>query len=161
LETDFSRTAMRAFFERLSVPAQGDVPWLEFHALKLGERIVATYAGAAHRGHFTCLVNSFDNDPKIAKSSPGDILLMRLVADQCDRGRKWFDLGIGEAHYKASYCDVTIPLCDIVIGIGLTGRVCGICASLLLRAKRMIKQRPPVFAATRWLLRNLRGLTVR
>ena len=113
-DADFATPAMRDFLEILSVPHNDQPAFVEFHALQLGERIVATYAGAAHRNHFSCFVNSFDADPEIAKSSPGDLLLMRLVAAQCDKGRTGFDLGIGEARYKASYCD------RILAGIAIT-----------------------------------------
>ncbi len=160
IEADFTDPAMRAFLERLSVPADGGAPWLAFHALKLGERIIATYAGAVHRDHFSCMVNSFDSDPEIAKSSPGDLLLMRLIASQCDRSIAGFDLGIGEARYKATYCDVTIPLFDVVIPVGIIGRICAAYAKSRLKTKRMIKQHPKIFASIKRLRRVVPGLAL-
>ncbi len=158
-DADFADPAMRAFLERLSAAADGSAPWLEFHALKAGEKIVATYAGAAHRDHFSCMVNSFDCDPEIAKSSPGDLLLMRLIALQCAKGRKSFDLGIGEARYKTCYCDVTVPLFDSVLPIGILGHLCAAYAKLRLKLKRMIKQQPMIFAFVRRLRRAIPGLS--
>ncbi|MHB8886595.1 MAG: GNAT family N-acetyltransferase [Methylovirgula sp.] len=158
LNVDFTDPAVQAFLERLSYPTDSGAPWLEFHALKAGERIVATYAGAAHRKHFSCMVNSFDADPEIAKSSPGDLLLMRLVASRCDKGLKSFDLGIGEARYKETYCDVTIALFDAILPISSMGRLAAGLAGLRLRAKRMIKQNPKLLAQIGRLRRILPGL---
>ncbi len=158
IDVDFADPAMRAFLERLSYPTDSGAPWVEFYALKAGDRIVATYAGAMHRNHFSCMLNSFDLDPEIAKSSPGELLLMRLIARQCDRGLASFDLGIGEARYKNTYCDVTIPLFDAIVPIGAAGRLGAALAALRLKAKRMIKHNPKLFAGVSWLRRILPGL---
>ncbi|QXX73664.1 GNAT family N-acetyltransferase [Methylovirgula sp. HY1] len=146
LDVDFVDPAVRRFLERLSYPTDNGAPWLEFHALRAGERIVATYAGVTYRKHFSCMVNSFDAAPEIAKSSPGDLLLMRLVASLCDKGLESFDLGIGEARYKNTYCDETIALFDAILPINAMGHVAATLAGLRLRAKRMIKQNPKLFA---------------
>jgi CelD/BcsL family acetyltransferase involved in cellulose biosynthesis len=160
IETDFGDPAMRAFLEKLSASEDGSPPWLAFHALKVGERIVATYAGAAYRGRFSCLLNSFDNNPEISKSSPGDLLLMRLIASQCDRGLASFDLGIGEARYKGSYCDLTVPLFDMILPVGVRGRFCAIYAKARLKMKRRIKQDPKMFGRIMRLRRVWPGLAV-
>lgn len=145
-DADFATPAMRSFLEMLAVPQGDNAPAIEFHALTCGGKIVATYAGGTHRNHFSCLVNSFDADPEIAKSSPGDLLLMRLIAGQCDKGRDGFDLGIGEARYKASYCDVTVPLFDTVFPVGFIGQLFGASVAARLKLKRAIKQNPELFA---------------
>ncbi|HEY1736368.1 MAG TPA: GNAT family N-acetyltransferase [Methylovirgula sp.] len=150
-EADFADPAMRTFLERMGVAKDHAPPTLDFYGLKAGERIVATYAGFAYRDHFSCLVNSFDSDPEIAKSSPGDLLLMRLVALQCDAGRNGLDLGIGEARYKAAYCDVTVPLFDVLVPVGMIGHVVAAYTKLRLSMKRKIKQRPEMFASIRRL----------
>ena len=160
IETDFADPAMRAFLERLSVSDDGSPPWLAFQALKVGERIIATYAGAAYRGRFSCLVNSFDNDPEIAKSSPGDLLLMRLIASQCDRGLASFDLGIGEARYKESYCDVTVSLFDMILPVGIRGQLCALYAKSRLNMKRRIKQDPKMMGRIKRLRRVWPGLAL-
>jgi CelD/BcsL family acetyltransferase involved in cellulose biosynthesis len=160
IEADFADPSMRAFLERLGMPQGERAPWLTFQALKLGDRIIATYAGATHRNHFSCLVNSFDSDPEIAKSSPGDLLLMRLVASQCDKGVAGFDLGIGEARYKGSYCDITVPLFDTVLPIGIRGRLCALYAKCRLKMKRRIKQDPKMLGRIMRLRRILPGLTI-
>jgi CelD/BcsL family acetyltransferase involved in cellulose biosynthesis len=150
ITSDFAAPSMRSFFEHLC--RQGSAPanrWLELYGLALGGRIIATYIGAAHGGRFSAMVNSFDSDPEIAKSSPGDLLLMKLVAAQCAGGRTGFDLGIGEARYKMAYCDIKVPLFDIVVPLGAKGYAVAARQAICSRLKTAIKERPQVFAALR------------
>ncbi len=149
IDADFSSPAMRAFFDRLSHPVGARKPWLEFYGLTLNGRIIATYAGALHRRRFSAMVNSFYSDPEIAKSGPGDLLLMKLLARQCERGLASFDLGIGEARYKETYCDTSIPLFDVVMAFGVKGQLFAAYHALSSRLKRAIKQKPQVFATLR------------
>jgi CelD/BcsL family acetyltransferase involved in cellulose biosynthesis len=159
-EADFADPAMRCFLERLSVSRDDRPPALNFYGLKAGERIVATYAGFAHRNHFSCLINSFESDPEIAKSSPGDLLLMRLVALQCDAGRSGLDLGIGEARYKSAYCELTLPLFDVVLPVGPIGHLFAATTRLRLSMKRWIKHKPEIFASVRRLRQIVPGLAL-
>lgn len=149
IDADFSNPAMRAFLDRLSRPASNGKPWLELYGLTLSGRIIATYAGAVHRGRFSAMVNSFNSNSEIAKSSPGDLLLMKLLARQCDRGLASFDLGIGEARYKATYCDAAIPLFDVALAFGVKGRIFAACDALATRLKLAIKKNPRLFATLR------------
>ncbi len=148
--SDFAAAPMRAFFDRLiSQKTAAGKPWLELYGLTLGGRVIATYAGAAHRGRFSAMVNSFDSDPAIAKSSPGDLLLMKLIAAQCAQGRVSFDLGIGEARYKATYCGTTVPLFDIVMPLNAKGYVIAARQAFCSRLKLAIKRNPQTFAVLR------------
>ena len=102
------------------------------------------------------MMTSFDADPDVSRFSPGDLLLQHLVRDQTARGRQSFDLGVGEARYKASICDETIELVETMLPMTLRGRAYGAVRVGLTRAKRRIKRDPRLFAAmTR--LRKLRG----
>ncbi|MEI9916279.1 MAG: GNAT family N-acetyltransferase [Methylovirgula sp.] len=150
ITSDFAAPSMRSFFERLCRHGNTSANrWLELYGLALGGRIIATYIGAAHRGHFSAMVNSFDSDPEIAKSSPGDLLLMKLVAAQCTDDRTSFDLGIGEARYKMTYCDIKVPLFDVVVPLGARGYAVAARQAICSRLKTAIKERPQVFAALR------------
>ncbi|MDR3408294.1 MAG: GNAT family N-acetyltransferase [Methylovirgula sp.] len=163
IAADFAATAMRAFFDRLSRQrTAAGKPWLELHGLSLGDRIIATYIGAGHHGRFSAMVNSFDCDPLIAKSSPGDLLLTKLVATQCAKGRTSFDLGIGEARYKTTYCDTTVPLFDIVLPLSAKGQILAVKQALCSRIKTSLKKHPRVFALLRrmWLFLEHRGSNV-
>jgi CelD/BcsL family acetyltransferase involved in cellulose biosynthesis len=150
IATDFAAVTMRAFFDRLSRErAAAGKPWLELYGLSLGDRIIATYIGATHHGRFSAMVNSFDSDPAIAKSSPGDLLLMKLIAAQCAKGRASFDLGIGEARYKATYCDAAVPLFDIVLPLNAKGQILAVKQAFVSRVKTTLKKHPRAFAVLR------------
>lgn len=133
---------MRAFLERAT-----DAGSLELHALTLDDRIIAVYAGFARKDRFSAMLNSFDMDEQVARSSPGDLLLHALMRNLVERGLARFDLGAGEARYKQAVCDETIALCDAVVPVNAKG---AIIAPLLARApgfKRRIKQSPVLLQA--------------
>jgi CelD/BcsL family acetyltransferase involved in cellulose biosynthesis len=113
IDTDFSDPTLQKFYQILSESSLGGAPALELHALSSGSNIVAVFGGMRHRDRFSGMIISFDADEEIAKSSPGELLLNRVLTAQCERGLTSFDLGIGEADYKATYCDDPIPLFDI------------------------------------------------
>ncbi len=121
---------------------------MEVHALYLVEsgRVLATFGGAVSDRRFSGMMTAFDADPEIARYSPGDLLLQHLVRDQTDRGRQGFDLGVGEARYKASVCDETIGLVDAVLPVSLPGRAYGAAAEAGARLKRRIKRDPRLWA---------------
>jgi CelD/BcsL family acetyltransferase involved in cellulose biosynthesis len=51
------------------------------------------------------MATSFDMASEIAKTSPGEILLVDLIKLKCHAGITVFDLGVGEARYKTTICD--------------------------------------------------------
>lgn len=138
----FDSVGMRMLIERLGA-ATGDGA-LELHALSVGERIVATYAGLTRGGRFSALLNSFDMDDDIARSSPGDLLLHALLRDLVARGMTHFDLGAGEARYKNAVCDETIELCDALAPVTWKGALVAPLFAFYLLAKRRTKQTPQV-----------------
>jgi CelD/BcsL family acetyltransferase involved in cellulose biosynthesis len=153
---DFADPDLKSFYARLSLPTGDRAPALALHALACGPRIVAVFGGMAHRDCFNGMVVSYDCDNEIARSSPGELLLTRAIVAQCQNGITHFDLGIGEADYKATYCETPIALFDTVFAISVKGRLYAACESLRLRVKRAVKQRPQLFAAIRKAERALR-----
>lgn len=149
IDAGFDSKAMWDFVETASRPSE--VNHLELHALLCGENIVATYGGATHQNHFSGFFNSFDADPEIAKSSPGDLLLLKLIAAKCAEGVTTFDLGIGEARYKQMVCDEAVPLFDSFIPVTWKGSIAAIVLSLSQRIKRSLKQNRKAFEAARRL----------
>ena len=141
ISSDLRNDVALAFFRRACLPSQGDAsPAIELHSLQAGDRIVAIYGGGVHRGRFHGMINSFDMDPKIARSSPGDLLLAQLIEAKCRDGLKRFDLGIGEGRYKNAWCVEAEPLFDTLIGLSGAGQAFIFMEKARRRAKRMIKQ---------------------
>lgn len=132
--------AMRAFLDACA--AADDDGALEMHALRVGDRIVAAYAGLRRDGRFSAMMNSFDIDPSIARCSPGDLLLHALLKNLVARGFKTFDLGAGEARYKDAICDETIRLCVLVYPASFVGAFVAPALRGAVSLKRVIKRRP-------------------
>lgn len=146
----FDDPAMRRFIEAASVPGAHGTG-IELHALYSGGTVVAVYGGGMHRGCWSGMFNSFDASADIARSSPGDLLLMAIMAKQCAAGTKHFDLGIGEARYKATFCGDVIPLFDSFVALTPIGRVFLLIEAIALRTKSGIKSHHGLFHLARRL----------
>lgn len=149
--SEFETPEMRDFITAASQPSGAGI---ELHALLVGDRIIAVYGGGAHAGQWSGMFNSFDGDEEIAKSSPGDLLLMRIVRKACADGLTRLDLGIGEARYKAALCDECVPLFDTIVPISLGGLIVARFLSVRQSVKRAIKANPRLFA----LAKTIRSL---
>ncbi len=152
----YADAGVRAF---LSTAASGEHPSIEVHALVAAGtgRVLATFAGAIDGQRFSGMMTAFDGDPTVSRWSPGDILLHHLIRDQAARGRRSFDLGVGEARYKASICDETIELAEVTIPVTLRGTVFAVQAIGLARLKRRIKRDPRLWA----VIQRVRRLSAR
>ena len=124
---------------------------VELHALTCGDEIVATFAGAAHAGRFSGMMLSFADEDTWARFSPGELLVARIIAEKCRLSFATFDLGIGEARYKTSFCPTEVPLVDTILGVTIKGRLAARALRAALAAKRRIKQSPRLWAAARRL----------
>jgi CelD/BcsL family acetyltransferase involved in cellulose biosynthesis len=156
IDADFSDPAMQAFWTRLGRPTAAPAA-VEFYALTAGGRIVATIAGATHAGCFSFAVNSIDTDPEIDRTSPGVLLINKLIALQCQKGVEQFDSGPGEERYKLQYCDRRIELFDVFVPLRLRGRLFAVLRAEGSRLKRALKRNPRLFESARWLKRKFRA----
>ncbi len=134
--------ALRAFYGALAEGEGG----AELHALAVNERIVATLGAGVNGGRLHGMFISYDPDPGIARSSPGEILLTYVLRDACARKFSAFDLGIGEARYKAAFCDEVEELADALYAPTVLGRLALPFFALAAAAKRTIKANPQLLA---------------
>ena len=149
IASPFEAEEMAAFIAAASGREQ---PGIELHALKVGARIVAVYGGAAWQGQWSGMFNAFDTDPAIAASSPGDLLLQRIVAKCCRDGLQRFDLGIGAARYKAALCDEEVALFDTFVPLSAAGHALKLALAAKQTAKRAVKRDPRLYALANRLL---------
>lgn len=158
LDNVYEGAAANEFLARVAVEPleRGHAPAMELHALTLDGRIIATFAGSASAGRFSGMFNSFDADPEIAKSSPGDLLLCKVLKQICDAGMQEFDLGVGEARYKSAFCDIVEPLYDAYVPVTPAGQALMWVKSRKRRLKRWIKRDPRLWKAVE-TARRLRG----
>jgi CelD/BcsL family acetyltransferase involved in cellulose biosynthesis len=155
IDTDFSDPTLQKFYQILSEPSGDGEPAMELHALCCGSRIIAVFGGMRHYDRFSGMIISFDADEEIAKSSPGELLLSRVIAAQCEHGLTTFDLGIGESGYKATYCDCPIALFDVFFPITIKGTIWAAYMSLRRHVKRSIKQNQNLLVPLRRIKRFL------
>ncbi|MGA2793027.1 MAG: GNAT family N-acetyltransferase [Roseiarcus sp.] len=121
--------------------AQG-APTIELHALKSGDRIVATFGGLAQADRFCGMFLSYDADPEISRCSPGQLMVLETIRDLTARGFATFDLGVGEARYKDENCEAEEPLFDAAVAVTAIGSGSAAAALLMRRIKRWTKQTP-------------------
>ena len=143
LENPFESGAQQAFLRAACRAglAEGS-PAIELHALMAGERVAAEFGAASDANRCCGMFISFDGDPEVARSSPGELLLIRVITQACEHGLQTFDLGVGEATYKSLFCDEPEPLVDLALPITLRGRAYAFAAGRLVTAKRFVKQTP-------------------
>ena len=118
----FAEPAAEDFLEQgaLDFAARGS-GGIELHGLTLNDRVIATFGGAAHQGRFSGMFNSFDLDPGLTRHSSGEQLLSWLIQSKCREGLRSFDLGVGEARYKETWCDAAEPLFDCYLPVSAAG----------------------------------------
>lgn len=141
----FDDPGIRNFVHSASQPAGGQEPALKLYGLELDGRLVATYIGAVHGDRFSGMATSYEPDPRFVKMSPGEILLVDVIREECRAGRKMFDLGVGEARYKTTICNATEDLVDGFIPITLKGRIAADVSRRFSQAKGFVKRRPAIY----------------
>lgn len=150
----FDVDLVAAFMEEAALAPE---PGMQLFALKAGDRIVAMYGGVTHAGAFHAMVNSFDTDPEVSRTSPGELVTIRLLQALSDHGVREFDLGVGEAAYKDKWCDRHEPLIDNFIGVTAKGKAYAVAKSAKHSLKRNIKQSPWLWTLAKKIRAKVRG----
>lgn len=142
----FAEPEVEAFLAAAILRApSGHVP-IEIYALMAGERVSAVIGVAEHGGRASGMFLSYDASPEIARFSPGDQLLNKLVRHYCNQKMSVFDLGTGDAEYKKTYCPTAETLFDTVIPITAKGRAASLAVKLARRARYALKNQPMAIA---------------
>jgi CelD/BcsL family acetyltransferase involved in cellulose biosynthesis len=139
----FCDPGVRAFLRSAALEglAEGRPP-IELFGLLVGDRVSAVLGGAADANRLSGMFISFEACKEATKYSPGDILVSRVVRDQCARGRQFFDLGVGEARYKRTFCNDTVELVDVFLPVSRKGALYALARRGLAGLKRRVKQNP-------------------
>lgn len=145
----FDEPGAEGFLRRATQTSGAASPAIALYSLSVGSRIAAIFGGPEDQSRFSGMFTSFDDSPEIARNSPGDILLARMVENFSARGISTIDLGVGDARYKRTYCDRRIPMFET----HLAGTPAGAIVSASLRArsiaKRAIKRHPALLSFMR------------
>ncbi|SDR31717.1 Acetyltransferase involved in cellulose biosynthesis, CelD/BcsL family [Rhizobiales bacterium GAS113] len=156
LPNPFAEATTQAFLREACAPSGSEGPAIELYGLSCSERIVAVFGLATGFGRASGMFTSFDDDPVIARCSPGDILLQDMVRDLVARGFERFDLGVGEARYKNSFCTAEVTLADAFIPLTLYGRLAAAALQTASRMKAAVKRDPRLLNAANRLRTALR-----
>lgn len=142
----FANTALRrAFLDAMS----GERPSMRLFTLQAGIRTIAWMAGASDGRRFSGMVNAHDASPDVARASPGEQLLLALVPRLIAEGYQAFDLGVGDARYKAQFCPQEIALLDCALPVSHVGSLASQGFLQAQGLKRRLKTNPAMME--RWL----------
>ena len=134
---------VRTFLRNAALAGLSDGrPAIELFGLLVGDRVAAVLGGAADENRLSGMFISFEACKEATKYSPGDILVSRVVREQCVRGRRFFDLGVGEARYKRTFCNDTVELVDVFLPVSRKGSLYALARRGLAGLKRRVKQNP-------------------
>lgn len=115
----------------------------------------AIYGGGIHNGRLSLYVSSIAEDETM-RFGPGDVLLYHIVREACRRRLRVLDLGAGDADYKKSWCNETVPLFDLTQPMTMKGRAVSSVLRLAGTAKARIKSTPVLWNAVQ-KLRRVKG----
>ena len=149
----FAAPEVRTFLETATL---GETPAIRLYTLHAGERLLAVLGGALGTDGFSGMFTAYDPDAAVARYSPGEVLLVALIRTLCTEGATQFDLGVGEARYKAHYCPEAITLVDIAVPISVKGQVIASLWRVMRGLKRKLKQNDAAFDLLKKLRRGLR-----
>jgi CelD/BcsL family acetyltransferase involved in cellulose biosynthesis len=133
----------------------GGRPLIELHAIEGGGEVLALFGTTVDDYRCSSMFNTYtlgDN----SRHSPGLILLVHMVTACATRGLRSFDIGVGRAHYKSFFCKEPEPLFDVFYPLTARGRLAAHAFGAAFATKRVIKEKPALWAAVQ-ALRRLRA----
>lgn len=139
----FSACGVRATYHGLIAAAAGA---FQLAHLTVGGRIRAVGGQMRHGSRLSVLFLSFADDD-LARFSPGEAMIYRLVERAAETGVRAIDFGLGEARFKDSWCEDVVPMAVSTYAATAKGRVFVAGSLAWSDAKRRVKQSPRLFAA--------------
>jgi CelD/BcsL family acetyltransferase involved in cellulose biosynthesis len=142
----FARDDFQALFRGSANASLGAKrPLLSYHALFVGEDIVATSIGIRSGRHYSQYINSTSEGPASRYNLMGTLLAFlveELQADGCDS----FDMGLGDFEYKAKWTR-RLAVYDATVATSMLGHAGVRVLRAGRRAKRIVKQTPALWNA--------------
>ena len=114
---------------------------LEVAELRLDGTFLSGSVAHVWRGRSTLMVHTYDPD-MLPKLSPGRLHLLKLLQSSIERGIATYDLSVGYAAYKESFCDTPMEMRNTIAGTSLAGMGAAAAIRTGLAAKRRIKSDP-------------------
>lgn len=147
IDNVFAEPGVREFLRAACLSGlEAGKPVIELHVLDSDAGMLALFGGACDGRRFSGMINSIGGGEHM-RHSPGLVLLNHLVASCADRGMAMFDLGVGEADYKAILCDEIEPLFDSFVPLSGRGHLLAAALAAKASAKGAIKRSPLLWGA--------------
>jgi CelD/BcsL family acetyltransferase involved in cellulose biosynthesis len=156
LRNIFASPGIQSFLREACRCGTDGRPILEIHALEGGGEILALFAGTTDGRRFSAMFNTYTLGPQ-GRHSPGLVLLRHMIADLTQRGHQSFDLSLGEARYKRTFCQEAEPLFDAFVPLTPLGAAAAAAAKAVVSLKRSLKRNPALWAAVLRLRRAAWG----
>lgn len=130
---------LAAWRELAALPEERQL--LEVAELRLDGEFLSGSVSHIWRGRNTLMVHTYDHE-KLPKLSPGRLHLLKLLQSSIERGIDTYDLSVGHAAYKESFCDAPMEMRNTIRGASLAGHGAAAAIRAGLAAKRRIKSDP-------------------
>ena len=118
---------------------------LEVAELRLDGAFLSGSIGHVWHGRNTLMVHTYD-PAKFPRLSPGRLHLLKLIQSSIERGHAVYDLSVGHAAYKQSFCDTPTEMRNVVAGATVAGVPVALAMRASLALKRFIKNDPRLMA---------------
>jgi CelD/BcsL family acetyltransferase involved in cellulose biosynthesis len=136
----FALPGVMDFFREIANQSiSADEPLLDLFWLDAGGHVAATWAGTVAAGRMSGIITSYGEET-FGRFRAGEILLRKVIEHCCRRGLTEFDLGVGEARYKSSWCSRTDFLFDSFVPLTAAGWMHSTVTKTGFRLKRAAKQ---------------------
>jgi CelD/BcsL family acetyltransferase involved in cellulose biosynthesis len=132
----FSDEAHRAAFLALAALPQKR-RMLQVATLTLDGEFLSGSIAQVWKGRATLMVHTYE--PAWAKLSPGRLHMLKLMKTSIEAGHWLYDLSVGHAAYKDSFCDVPMPLFNHVAAAKPWGIAAAAASRTRFSLKRVIK----------------------
>jgi len=144
IDDPFAPAEVRAFY-RSVFRTRGALAG-HMQVLKLNGDIVAARYNLIAGNRMFCLISSMSTEPKLQPGSPGKQILVRLMQSIFANGIRSFDMGAGFTDEKRHWCNVSLPLSEVIMAQTLKGWLAMQALSAKLRIKHVIKSNEKLFA---------------
>ncbi|MGB3809188.1 MAG: GNAT family N-acetyltransferase [Parvibaculum sp.] len=110
---------------------------LQVATLTLDGEFLSGSIAHIRQGHATLMVHTYENH--FAKMSPGRLHLLKLIKTSIEAGHEIYDLSVGYAPYKDSFCDTSMALTNLVAATKPWGIAAASAERTRLGLKRAVK----------------------
>jgi CelD/BcsL family acetyltransferase involved in cellulose biosynthesis len=151
----FGDPAIQAFFKELFERSlTQEIPAFVLHALEVGGKLRAITGSSRSGKRIACDLVSIAED-EIMSTRPGEFLFYDNIEEACAQGLEVYDFGVGDEPHKRRWCDVEVRHFDVVVPLGLKGRLLAHALQAAKGLKRYVRNTPALWKIVKSLRRRV------